>query len=176
MDDTESRSQPPSEDPPRPPITAYLTMDDMRRAHNVLSDVFKNDPEPIPEWDSADRNRLAECRACIEVEAFGFKKYPDLPSAVAKLFYSTVKGHIFPNGNKRFALVLSLLLLMKNGQMLTAAQGVSAEVALLVARSDPHSPETAPDRMVDSLAQFYAENMGPFSEVNEQIRKATERP
>lgn len=147
------------ETPSRPPITRYLTMGDLLTAHVVLSEVFDDDPEPLPDWASADRHRLAECRACIEVEAFGAKKYPDLPSAVAKLFYSTIKLHTFPNGNKRFALVLALLLLIKNGYRLSAPRGVGAEVAKAVADSDPHNPETAPDVMIATLANFYAENI-----------------
>jgi death-on-curing family protein len=136
-------------------------MDDLRIAHMVLAEVFKDDPEPLPDWDRADQHRLGECRACIEVEAFGVKKYPDLPSAVAKLFYSTIKLHAFPNGNKRFAVVLSLMLLIKNGYMLTAESGVGASVAKLVAESDPHAPETAPDVVIAVLAEFYAENIEP---------------
>jgi death-on-curing family protein len=153
---------PSSEAPPQPPISRYLTMDDLLIAHVVLAEVFKDDPEPVPDWDRADQHRLSECRACIEVEAFGVKKYPDLPSAVAKLFYSTIKLHAFPNGNKRFALVLSLMLLVKNGYVLTAPSGVGANIAKLVADADPHNPPTAPDAMITALAQFYAENMEPY--------------
>ncbi|MDQ4040460.1 MAG: type II toxin-antitoxin system death-on-curing family toxin [Actinomycetota bacterium] len=103
-----------------------LTHDDLRIAYIVLAEVFHDDPEPIPAWERADPHALATCRACIEVEAFGVRKYRDLPSAAAKLFYSVIKLHPFPNGNKRFALVLTLLLIIKNNRRLTAPRGLGA--------------------------------------------------
>lgn len=136
---------------------------DLEAAHGVLEDVFKDDPEPIPAWGQGSRSALETCRGCIEVEAFGSKKYPDLPSAVAKLFYSTIKMHAFPNGNKRFALVMALMLLIKNGYALTAPSGVGADVAKWVAKSDPHDPESAPDVVIAALAEFYARNIEPRS-------------
>jgi death-on-curing family protein len=141
----------------------------MEMAHAVLAEFFKDDPEPIPAWEEGDPNRLAECRASIEVQAFGILKYPDLPSAVAKLFYSTIKAHSFPNGNKRYALVLAIALLVKNGYMLTAARGVGADEAKRVASTDPHQPETAPDEVISGLAEFYANNMAPIAEALDQL-------
>lgn len=141
-----------------------LTMNDLRVAHSVLAEVFEDDPEPIPDWERANPHSLATCRACIEVEAFGAEKYPDLPSAAAKLFYSTIKLHPFPNGNKRFALVLTIFLLVKNGQMLTADTGVGADAAKAVALSDPHAPETTPDKVIDRLIDFFRDNIKPYDE------------
>jgi death-on-curing family protein len=142
-----------------PPIIARLTMDDLRLAHGVLAEVFETDPEPLPAWGQGNYRALATCRGCIEVEAFEVQKYPDLPSAAAKLFYSTIKLHPFPNGNKRFALVLTLLFIAKNGYRLTAAQGVGAGVAKVVAAADPHDPATAPDVVIAVLAELYADNI-----------------
>lgn len=155
----------PLETSPQPLVTEYLTVGDLRVAHRLLVEVFADDPEPIPPWDSAEPHKLETCRGCIEVGAFGVMKYPDLPSAVAKLFYSTIKLHTFPNGNKRFALVLSLMLLIKHGQMLIVPAGVGAEIAKEVAATDPHNPDTSPDRVIAQLARFYAANMGPYQEV-----------
>jgi death-on-curing family protein len=147
-------------------------MDDLRLAHRVLAEVFKDDPEPLPNWHHGDRTALATCRGCIEVEAFGQKKYPDLPAAAAKLFYSTIKLHAFPNGNKRFALVLTLLLLRKNNYLLTASQGVGSNIAKIVAATDPHVAVTAPDQIIELLGDFYADNIEyqPIPPAPEQFR------
>jgi death-on-curing family protein len=138
-----------------------LTMEDLEWAHGVLAEVFADDPEPIPLWAEGSPSLLATCRGSIEVEALGVRKYPDLPSAAAKLFYSTCKLHAFPNGNKRFALVLTIYLIVKNGARLTAGQGVSAQAAELVADSNPHSPEGAPDLMIENLTRFFRDNLEP---------------
>jgi len=152
---------PDHEEPYLPTTIEFLAMEDLEMAHAVLAEVFAED-EPVPSWDQGDASLLATCRGCIEVEAFGVRKYPDLPSAAAKLFYSTIKLHAFPNGNKRFALVLTLGLLVKNEARLTVPQGIGSGVAKWVADSDPHSAEGAPDVMIAALTQFYADNLVPW--------------
>jgi death-on-curing family protein len=152
----------PDQDEPKPSTEVRsLTMQDLLVAHGVLADVFAEDPEPIPTWEQGSPSLLATCRAYTEVEALGYRKYPDLPSAAAKLFYSTCKLHAFPNGNKRFALVVTIFLIVKNKARLTAGQGVSAAAAERVADSDPHSHEGAPDRMIADLTDFFRENLEP---------------
>jgi death-on-curing family protein len=54
---------------------------------------------------------------CTEVSLFGSFQYETLPKKAAKLFYSTIKTHPFPNGNKRFAFVAVLWLLIANSAM-----------------------------------------------------------
>lgn len=142
----------------------YLSMGDLRLAHRVLAEVFADDPEPIPAWEEGSLALLETCRGSIEVQAFGELKYPDLPSCVAKLFYSTIKSHAFPNGNKRFALVLALLFIRKNGNWLTAPEGMGAEIATWVAESDPHDPEHAPDLVIGTLTEFYRNNLGIYAD------------
>jgi hypothetical protein len=151
----------PDQDTQWPTEIRFLTMEDLKLAHGVLAEVFAEDPEPIPSWEEGRSDLLATCRGCIEVESFGYRKYPDLPSAAAKLFYSACKLHAFPNGNKRFALVVTIFLLVKNRTRLTAGQGVSAQAAELVADSDPHSPEGAPDVMIGNLTEFFRDNLAP---------------
>ena len=138
-------------------------MSDLRVAHDVLAQVFQDDPEPIPSWELGDLFKLETCRASIEVEAFGVRKYPDLESCAAKLFYATVKAHAFPNGNKRFGLVLVLLFLMKNEMRLTVPAGVAAQTAKQVAQSDPHTADGHPDAVVMRLTAFFRDSLEPRS-------------
>jgi death-on-curing family protein len=134
-------------------------MSDLRIAHSVLSEIFEGDPEPIPSWDRGDVAKLETCRGSIEVEAFGMRKYPDVEACAAKLLYSAIKLHAFPNGNKRFALVLVLVFLIKNDRRLTVAPGVNAETARRVAESNPHSAEGEPDLIIEGLTDFYRTNL-----------------
>jgi len=101
------------------------------------------------------------CCNCTEVEAFGVQKYPDLPTKAAKLFYSTIKTHPFPNANKRFALVLTMTYLIVNDHTLTAEQGLGYRTATLIAQSDPHIVAEKPDAMVNLLADFFREHVEP---------------
>jgi death-on-curing family protein len=138
-----------------------LTMEDLRAAHGILSEVFKDDPEPMPSWDRGQAHLLETCCGCIETGAFGVRKYADLPAAAAKLFYSTIKLHPFPNGNKRFGFVLLLMLLIRNDRHLTCPPGTIASLAKRLSESDPHSPQGRPDPLIDEVATFLAANMAP---------------
>lgn len=136
-------------------------MGELRLAHQVLAESFAGDEEPIPAWEEGDQHLLETLRGCIEVQAFGVMKYPDVGSCTAKLFYSACKLHAFPNGNKRYALVISLLFLIKNSYRMTAPVGLGAATAKWVAESDPHSAEGHPDLIVETLKIFWAENIQP---------------
>jgi prophage maintenance system killer protein len=139
-----------------------LNMRFLKTAHEILEAIFQDD-EPIPAWEEGHTPTLEMCCGCTEVEAFGHQKYPDLPSKCAKLFYATIKNHPFPNGNKRFALVLTLGYIAWNDHRLTSAEGVGYEVATSVADSDPHTPEGDPDVVIANLAEFFRDNIEPFN-------------
>jgi len=143
-----------------------LEMRDLEIAHEVLAEVFAEDPEPIPAWEEGNRSLLETCCACSEVEAFGVQKYPDIPAKVAKIFYSATKLHAFPNGNKRFAFVLTLQFLLLNNMRLTLDPGLGAELAKHVADSDPQSERGHPDRMVAMLSELFCEFTEPREEPN----------
>ncbi|MDQ3935832.1 MAG: type II toxin-antitoxin system death-on-curing family toxin [Actinomycetota bacterium] len=138
-----------------------LSMHNLRSAHQALRAIFAND-EPIPDWEEGDQAKLETCCGCTEAGAFGLQKYPDLPSKSAKLFYSTIKTHPFPNGNKRFAFAITLGYIALNDHRLIAPEGVGYEVATWVADSDPHSPDGDPDKIIATLAEFFRENIVSF--------------
>jgi death-on-curing family protein len=138
-----------------------LTMRDLMSAHRILSDVFKNNPEPMPDWSQGDRHLLETCRGCTETSAFGVRKYPDLASAAAKLFYSTIKLHPFPNGNKRFGFALLLMFLIRNKSHLTCPPGTIASLAKEMSQSDPHHPNERPDLLVSSLTLLLKKYIAP---------------
>lgn len=136
-------------------------MRDLRVAHAVLAEFFKDDPEPVPPWEQGDTAKLETICHCTETGAFDVEKYPDVCAKAAKLFYSAIKIHPFPNGNKRFALVLTIVYFVRNDLRLMAPQGIGAESAKSVADSDPRSPEGRPDEMIERLTHFFRENTKP---------------
>jgi death-on-curing protein len=143
------------------PEFVVLSMSGMQAAHRVLVDIFGED-EPIPAWGEGHTPTLEMCCNCTEVEAFGQAKYPDLPSRAAKLFYATIKNHPFPNANKRLAFVVTLGYIAINDHRLTAPEGVGYEVAKWVADTDPQSDEGKPDKVIETLATFFRDNIEPY--------------
>lgn len=132
-----------------------LEMHDLRLVHSVLVDLFRDDPEPMPEWSEADRALLETLCGCTEVRAFGRSKYPELHEKAAKLFYSGVKLHASPNGNKRFGVVVAMVFLLKNGHALKVRPGELVDLATRVANADPHQRETKPDRVIKLLGEAF---------------------
>lgn len=133
-----------------------LDVADLREAHGVLSEVFADDPEPIPPWESGDMALLETCSGCSEVEAFGKAKYPDLVSKAGKLFYSGVKLHCFPNGNKRFGLVVMLMFVIRNNKHLDAPPGSLSDLAKYIAESDPLTAEGHHEKIVAEVTERIA--------------------
>ncbi len=139
-----------------------LTMGHLEVSHDILVGIFKDDPEPMPPWQAGDREKLEMLCNCTEVEAFGVQKYPDLVSKTAKLFYSGVKLHAFPNGNKRFALITTISFLIINTHRLVAEEGVPARFATEIAKSDPHEPDGTPEKMIEEATDFFRDKIEPY--------------
>jgi death-on-curing family protein len=143
------------------PEIVLLDMSGLRAAHAVLVEMFADDPEPMPEWGEADRSKLEMCCHCTETSAFGKQKYPGLVPKAAKLFYSGIKLHVFPNGNKRFGVVVLLLFLILNDRRLEAEPGELAYMAQHVASADPRKEATKHDRVVVEIVDFLEARIRP---------------
>jgi death-on-curing protein len=132
-------------------------MADLRTAHRILIEMFAEDPEPMPPWETGNLALLETCCECSEVQAFGVPKYPDLVAKAAKLFYSGVKLHCFPNGNKRFGVVVAITFLVRNGHYLIAPPGDIRDLAQYVAETKPTEPEGRPDVIVQELIGHFSQ-------------------
>lgn len=141
---------------------APLEMGDLQIAHALLEERFRDDPEPMPSWREGDQRLLETCQRCTEVSAFGRLKYPTLVEKTAKLFYSGIKLHAFPNGNKRFGVVLTLVFLIKNGHRVQAAPGELSYMATWVAKTKPHLDAGKPDLITDRLIRFFETRIEPY--------------
>ena len=127
--------------------------------------MFENDPEPMPPWEDGDSEKLEMLCHCSEVEAFGVQKYPDLVQKTAKVFYSGVKLHVFPNGNKRFALMTTIVFLILNGHRLRpdgVPPGVLSDLATEVAKTDPHQAGEDSETIIARLVTFFEDKLEPY--------------
>ena len=109
----------------------------------------------------ADRSKLEMCCHCTETSAFGKQKYPGLVPKAAKLFYSGIKLHVFPNGNKRFGVVVLLLFLILNDRRLEAEPGELAYMAQHVASANPRKEATKHDRVVVEIVELAEARIRP---------------
>ena len=107
---------------------------------NQVRDVFEEalrDAELFdePMYELSDKN-LKNLNLALEILStsfFGKEKYKTLEEKAAALFYFTIKDHIFPNGNKRTAVILTLLFLKTNGYWLNFTKDELYDLAIKVA-------------------------------------------
>lgn len=158
-----------------PPVV-LLRMEYLESAHEAVAELFEDDPEPMPAWREGDRSKLETLCQCTEVAAFGHEKYPDFHVKVSKFFYSAIKLHPFPNGNKRFALMATIYFLLVNDCELKADIDFSpTTMALIVARSNPHTSAGKPDIVVELLADVYFKHaIVPEGQADEGLDEADE--
>jgi death on curing protein len=94
--------------------------------------------EPIPPFETRFSGKLESCLAA-PFQTFDRKSlYPSFEEKAAMLFYLMIKNHPFANGNKRLAVTTLLCFLHANGKWLRAGHEPLYELALMVAKSDPH--------------------------------------
>ena len=80
-----------------------------------------------------DRGLLESAVGRPRASAFGADAYPDLASKAAALLHSLVLNHPFVDGNKRTAVVATLIFLDLNGRVVQWVQGEALSFVLGIA-------------------------------------------
>jgi len=135
-----------------------LTVDEVQSIHWALVDDFKNHPEnPIDPPGLRSEALLVSALYRPLTSNQGIKKYPTVEMAAAALFHSLVHDHAFHNGNKRTALVATLVFLDENGMILTCDEDALFKLVLQLAQhtlvEGPRS-ELA-DREIQAIALWF---------------------
>jgi len=90
--------------------------------------------EPIPPFHLVNKNLLESALGRLS-HSFGKELYPTIEKKATVLFYSLVKNHPFPNGNKRIATTALLTFLFVNGYWLDCKRRELYSIAKRVAKS-----------------------------------------
>lgn len=82
-------------------------------------------------------NSLAKVESILaqQYSFFGVERYPSLFEKAAMLLFFLVKGHCFPDGNKRVAILAAIVLLDINGYETTFSNDEGYEMTIEVAGS-----------------------------------------
>ncbi|MFH0852854.1 MAG: type II toxin-antitoxin system death-on-curing family toxin [bacterium] len=108
--------------------------------------------EPIPDFGTRFPNVL---ESCLAVPFQTFSKKRKLNGKAAILFYLMVKNHPFENGNKRIAVMTTLVFIGRNRKWLKVSNDGLYRIAVVVAESDPKRK----DEYIKVLEHFFAENI-----------------
>lgn len=128
--------------------TVYVTTEVMEQlAHRLAISFFAEYSEPLPDFSQHDRG-LLDSALSLPRATFGRKElYPTLPEKAAIMFYSIIKNHAFPNGNKRLATATLLVFLYLNGYWITSEQEAIYQWAIEVAQSDAQQRDQIVERL-----------------------------
>jgi death-on-curing protein len=104
--------------------------------HRLAATFFNKTKEPIPDFSNVHRDLL---KSAINLPRATYDKkelYPTLIEKSAILFYTLIKNHPFPNGNKRIATTSLLVFLYLNDYWVDTPKHVLYKKAIKVAESD----------------------------------------
>jgi death-on-curing family protein len=138
--------------------TLFLEEADVLDLHDVLVKLFATFNDPISPSGARDRNLLGSALGRPRTALGDSEKYRTLSHKAAALFHSLVKNHPFHNGNKRTALVATLVFLERNGWRLRtevpddALFGFVTEVAGNCFPHPGHGLDS--DALVDAMAEW----------------------
>jgi len=119
-------------------------------SHRLAVAFFAEYNEPLPDFSQHDR-ALLDSALSLPRATYGRKElYPSLQAKAAIMFYSIIKNHAFPNGNKRLATATLLVFLYLNGCWIMSEQEAIYRWAIEVAESSP----TDRDEIVSRLSQW----------------------
>jgi death-on-curing protein len=111
-------------------VTVYLSPAQAVALHHELLAVFGGLA------GVRDRGNLEAAIARPAMTFGGEDLYPDVAAKAAALMHSLILNHPFVDGNKRTGAAAAELMLLANGQELTASSGVLADVTLSTARGE----------------------------------------
>ena len=134
-----------SKPPPAPPAPSFaelgrlcdmrlLRADDVRAIHDVLVRDFAKSGDPIDPPGIRDVNLLESAVFRPHTSLGDTRKYPTVETSAAALLCALIHDHPFHNGNKRTALVATLVFLDNNGSVLTCQEDDLFRFVLMTAQ------------------------------------------
>ena len=112
---------------------SYLNAKQIEEIHKILVEDFASSKDPIDPPGVRSHHLLESATFRPKTSIGNNDKYPTVSMAGAALLHALINNHPFHNGNKRTALVSLLVLLDKNGWVLTINQDLIYDFLLTVA-------------------------------------------
>lgn len=135
-------------------MVRYLDIELMEKlCHRIAVAVFDTTEDPIAPFHERTLSLLDSALQLPRATFANDELYPTLEAKVATLFYSLIKNHPFPNGNKRIAVAALLVFLFINDCWIDASPEELYEQAIAIATSEREQREEIRDRLRAWLAQ-----------------------
>lgn len=135
-----------------------ISLNDVENIAFALAQEHLAFDEPIPDFTTRFPNILESCVATPFMKYDGKFLYKGLVGKAAILLYLMIKNHPFQNGNKRIALMTTLVYLAKNGKWMRAQDSEFYDLAIWVAISPP----VVKDFTVEGIQRFIEKHLDIF--------------
>ena len=145
---------------------SYLTADEVEQIHWHLVRDFSRSRDPIEPPGVRSKNLLESALHRVHTSLGGEAKYPTVPMAAAAYLHAIIGNHAFHNGNKRTALVATLVFLDLNGFVLVVEQDDLYEYMLDIAKHgivDKREEEALADNEMVEIARWIHRSARPVS-------------
>ncbi len=138
----------------RRPIKKLSVLEVEYVAHRLAQELMEYG-EPIPPFDTRSPHRLESCLETPFQKYLNKSLYDGIIRKAAMLFYLMIKNHPFQNGNKRVAILTTLVFLSQNGRWIQVDNLPLYEFAKEVAKSDSSKSKEE----VEKIVAFMTTNM-----------------
>lgn len=138
----------------------YLTAEEVLKVHYALVNEFAQHDDPIDPPGVRDPGLLESAVFRPQTSNGSVRKYPTVEMSAAALLHSLVHNHPFHNGNKRTALVSTLVFLDENGFIATCQEDKLFQFLLRVAQHSIVDCKSSdlPDREALEISRWIASN------------------
>lgn len=150
-----------------------LAADEVERIHWLLVDDFRKSKDPIDPPGVKSKDLLESAVHRMRTSLGEQSKYPTVPMTAAALLHAVTCNHAFHNGNKRTALVATLVFLDRNGYLLEVDQDELFDYMLRVAAHtviDVTINEAQSDREMIEISRWIHRNSRPISNAEKPLQ------
>ena len=149
----------------------WLSEDEVCTIHFELVKDFSSSPDPIVPHGVQSESLLGSAVFRPQTALGGTLKYPTVETSAAALLHSIVHDHPFHNGNKRTALVSTLVFLDENGFFPKFDENEAFKIVMQLAQHQivNHQHKNLADREVLAIADWLCRGCRPIEKGERSI-------
>lgn len=149
----------------------WLNEDEVQAIHFILVKDFSLSPDPIIPPGVQSESLLASAVFRPRTALGKTLKYPTIETSAAALLHSLIHDHPFHNGNKRTALVSTLVFFDENGFFPDFDENEAFKLVMQLAQHQivNHQRQNLADREVLAVADWFYQRCRPIEKGDKQI-------
>lgn len=148
----------------------YITADQAKAIHEALVIFFAKDGDPISPSGVKDLNMLESALFRPQTSIAGVEKYKTLDDKAAALLIALIQNHPFHNGNKRTALVSTLVFYDMNDYTLLLNEDETYKFLIDIAKGDLDGIDKTNEEFFNIVSRWLRYHKYPYLEKFNDIK------